>query len=149
MDDAAVRGSGDAVSVDLAGFEALIQELRNAPDDIRSDAMDIVRDTTEAAAAEIREAYPRGPTGNLKKRVQTFYPGSTVLAGIVKSTAPHSHLYEFGTRDRKTKAGANRGRMPKPNPEITPRIAVKHRTQMFKRLVDMLRGKGFEVSSAQ
>jgi hypothetical protein len=132
--------------VDLAGFEALIAELRNAPEDIRADAMAIVRETTEAAAQEIREAYPKGPTGNLKSRVKTYYPSESVLAGIVRSTAPHSHLYEFGTRERKTKTGANRGRMPRPSPEVTPPIAIRHRASMFTQLVAMLRGKGFEIA---
>jgi hypothetical protein len=132
------------VSVDLAGFEALIEELRNAPKEIRDEAMEIVRDTTEAAATEIRSAYPK-VTGNLASRIRTSYPASGILAGIVMSTAPHSHLYEWGTRQRMTASGANRGKMPRPKQDVTPPIAIRHRRRMYERLIDMLRAKGFQI----
>lgn len=139
------------MSVDLAGFEALIAELRDAPDHIRAEAMGIVKDTTEAAAREIAATYPQGPTGNLKNRVKTSYPSESLLVGIVRSTAPHSHLWEFGTRARQTKNGASRGKMPAHkgrSEKVTPTIAAKHRTQMFIRLKNMLRDMGFQVSDS-
>lgn len=135
------------MSVDLVGFDALLQELANAPKEIRAEAMAIVRDTTEAAASDIRSAYPKF-TGNLASRVKTVYPGESVIAGIVISTAPHSHLYEFGTKQRTTKSGANRGAATAHKGHgdtVTPTIAVKHRRRMYDRLVEMLRGKGFQI----
>ena len=58
----------------------------------------------DAAAASARDqivaAYPEGPTGNLKRGVRVIRAkddGHRAL-GIVKSTAPHAHLYEYGTR---------------------------------------------------
>lgn len=133
------------MSVQLTGFDELIQELTNAPRDIRDDGMVIVKEETEGAAIEIAAEYARhSKTGNLAKRVKTSYPAESVLIGIVQSTSPHSHLYEFGTRQRQTASGANRGRMPEH--KVTPVIAQKRRDRMFRRLREMLIRRGFVIS---
>lgn len=44
---------------------------------------------------------PEGPTGNLRKGI-TFSTPNDWQTGEVKSTAPHSHLVEFGTAPRIT-----------------------------------------------
>lgn len=44
---------------------------------------------------------PRGPTGNLKKGIKDHLVGDG-REGIVMSTAPHSHLVEYGTESRIT-----------------------------------------------
>lgn len=132
----------------VTGLTELIQALQHASDGARTEGMQIVREETEGAAAEIRQALPR-KTGDMVSRVQTTYPSSTVLVGIVRSASPHSHLVEFGTRQRRTASGANRGAMPKANPQITPVIAAKHRTRMYERLMEMLRRTGlFEVTQS-
>ncbi len=132
--------------VQVTGLDELIAALHTASADVRTEGMSIVRDATEGAANEIRQAYPR-KTGTLARRVGTTYPSSTLLVGIVRSAAPHSHLYEFGTRQRRTASGANRGAMPAANPEITPVIAARRRRLMVDQLIDMVRARGmFEVS---
>jgi hypothetical protein len=135
--------------VEISGLDELIQQLTDAPDHIRIEGMGIVREATEATAREIAATYPKGPTGNLQKRVKTIYPAEALLVGIVQSTAPHSHLWEWGTKERKTKAGANRGRMPAHkdhSQKVTPSIAEKHRARMYQGLREMLTRMGFEVS---
>lgn len=132
--------------VQMTGLDALMRELTNAPEDIRTEARAIVREATEGAASEMAHRYPVGKTGTLRRRVRTSYPSSVALVGIAQNAAPHSHLYEFGTRQRQTSRGANRGSMPEARPEIVVPIAQKHRARMFDRLVDMLQRRGFQVS---
>lgn len=137
------------MSVQIQGFDELIRQLTDAPEHIRDRGMEIVKATTETAAREIQATYPKGPTGNLRDRVKTFYPSESLLVGIIRSTAPHSHLWEFGTRVRRNAAGANRGRMPAHKghaAKVTPTIADKHRQTMVRQLVAMLRGMGFQIS---
>jgi len=136
--------------VEVTGLEELLKAMGDAPAEIKADGMMIVRETTEGAAAEIRGNYPEashtaGGTGTLRARVNTSYPSSTVLVGIVRSQAPHAYIYEHGTGTRQTGKGYNRGVMP-PH-RVTPAIAVRWRARMYARLGDLLRRTGlFEVS---
>ncbi len=129
--------------VDVTGLKELMQQLTHAPREIREDAMEIVREETEGAAIEMTQAYAV-KTGTLKNRVKTSYPVSGALIGIAQSTAPHSHLYEWGTRQRRAANGANRGVMPaKPT---TPAIAQRRRARMARRLMELVKRFGFQVS---
>lgn len=127
----------------VTGLRELIAQFDAAPREMRDQGMVIVREETEQAAKDIAAQYPR-KTGNLKSRVRTSYPASNVLVGVVRSAAPHSHLYEFGTRQRATRSGANRGRMP--GDSVTPVIAQSRRRRMYRRLAELLRLQGFEVT---
>lgn len=134
--------------IELKGLQELSTFFATAADDIREDGMAVVRETTEAAAGEVRRTYPEQShtatgTGTLARRVRTMYPASSVLAGVVLSTAPHSHLYEFGTRRRQTSRGANRGVMPKR--AVTVPIAERYRASMVDKLKAVIRRFGFVV----
>jgi hypothetical protein len=139
--------------VTFDGLDALLRDIANLPAALKTDARQIVTRRTEAAAEDVRRAYPeasRTPTGTgtLRNRVKTFYPSTTVIVGIVRSQAPHANIYEFGTHQRKTRAGWNRGTMP-PHPDgdgVTPPIAQRHRRLMRRELIDMVRGHGFDVT---
>lgn len=128
--------------VQVTGLRELAEFFAKAPDAIRAEAMDVVRETTEAAANEIRPQYPV-KTGTLRDRVRTTYPASTVLAGVVLSSAPHSHLYDFGTRQRRTRSGANRGRMPE-KAVVVP-VAQRYRVRLVEQLKAVIRRFGFVV----
>lgn len=132
------------MSVRLEGFDELIHQITNAPKAIRQEGFEIVRDETEGARTEIAQSYPV-KSGRLANRVQTSYPAENVLIGIVRSAAPHSHIYEFGTQQRRTSKGANRGVMPAH--KVTPDIARRRRLRMFRRLSEMLERLGFQVSA--
>ncbi len=132
-----------SMGVRLDGLDALIRQLSDEPAAVRADGMAIVREETEGAAAEIVQAYP-AKTGNLRSRVKTYYPSTTLLVGVVRSAAPHSHLFEFGTGQRQNRRGANRGRMPVD--KVTPVIAQRRRERMVRRLADMMRGRGYQVT---
>jgi hypothetical protein len=140
-----------SVRMVLDGLDELITELGKQPKEIRDRGLVIVREETEGAAEELRQHYPEASrtvhgTGTLRSRVRTFYPSTTILTGIVQSMAPHAHLWHWGTKVRQTDRGANRGRMPKPNPEPLVPIARRRRLSMNRRLADMLRGLGYVVT---
>lgn len=113
----------------MDGLAELRQQLRNLPEDLAKEAGEIVKFHAEAAASEIENNYPVRttnlrpglhrksswfPPGNLVRRVTTATTLSRVsMQAIVRSRAPHAHLFEFGTERRTTDRGANRGRMPK------------------------------------
>jgi hypothetical protein len=63
-----------------------------------------------AIAASVRSRYPLGKTGNLRAHVKVDITPTTGDAVLVRvtSTARHSHLYEYGTKQRHT-TGASRG----------------------------------------
>jgi hypothetical protein len=130
-----------SASVRWNGLHELVQALTNAPQDIRDDAMPLIRQATEATAAEVRSAYP-SVTGTLRARVQVSYPSSDVLVGIVRSASPHSHLYEFGTA-RRSDNGKNRGTMPAAK-RLVP-IAQRNRATMFERLLSLMKSKGYHL----
>jgi len=130
--------------VELKGFDELIAALTVAPVEIRAEGLQIVRRVTEGARQEIAAAYSQHTvTGTLAKRVTAEFPSTQILIGIVKSRAPHSHLFEFGTKQRRTATGANRGTMPAVDPAIFVPIARHWRAQMFDGLLAMMRAKGF------
>lgn len=137
-----------SVKVQWSGLTEFLQVMGSLPRELTAEGMAIVQSETEAAAQDIRRAYQtqtRNPTGEMLRRVRTVYPSSTVLVGMVRSEAPHSHLFEEGTKKRKTARGNNRGTMPAANPPITAVIAPRHRARMRYRLVQLLRRNGFQI----
>jgi hypothetical protein len=130
--------------VRVTGLDELMRDLTNAPAEIRAEAMDVVRDTTEGMAAAVRTSYAaHRRTGTLLGRIKTSYPASGALIGKVLSTAPHSHLFEWGTKERQTRRGANRGRMPA-NSEFDD-LAQTWRERMTTRLMALVANRGFLV----
>lgn len=136
-----------SASVKWTGLDELIQQLTDAPTEIRREGLEIVKEETEGAAIELVQRYPR-KTGTLANRVRTYYPSSTILLGKVLSTAPHSHLFHWGTKARKNARGANRGAMPAASPDPLVPIAQRRRARMFRRLAEMLERHGFTVKGA-
>jgi hypothetical protein len=134
-----------SVRVQWSGLQEFLREFGSLPETLNAEGMAIIREETEGAAVEIQQAYPK-KTGTLARRVRTQYPSATILVGKVLSRAPHSHLYEFGTKRRRTAKGANRGAMSEK--AITVPIARRRRARMARRLVDLLRSKGFQVGKA-
>jgi hypothetical protein len=128
------------------GLDAFLREFGSLPEELQQEGLGIVREETEGAAVEIATQLPRR-RGVLAGRVRTFYPSSSILVGLVQLTAPHAHLFHFGSKDRRTDSGANRGRMPGKN--ITVPVARRRRARMARRLVELLRRKGFQVGHAE
>lgn len=131
--------------VTLSGFSELMRQLTDAPAEIRDEAKAIVHETTEGAAADLKTAYQQHRvTGTLAARVRASYPVSGALVGVIQSTAPHAHLFEWGTVVRKNARGKNLGRMPKG--DVIVGIAQRWRERMEMRLMVLLANRGFLVS---
>lgn len=113
------------MSVTLQGQRELERELFALEDALREH---LSRQAIEAGAQmlvpPIREAAPRGRTGNLKKSVGYVirnYEGGVIVAviGPQVPAGAHGPIVEDGTKRRETSRGFNRGEMPA-NPFVVP-----------------------------
>ena len=98
------------------GLAELFAQLEGMTETITTKAQDIANQVAQQVADDIKQIYPEG-TGNLRRGVRVLKSrgeGNRALA-IVKSTAPHAHLYEYGTAARSF-GGQDRGQMFVRNP---------------------------------
>lgn len=89
-----------AATLEMQGLDELKKLVAGFADACTDDGQQLADQAAMRAVEEVKAAYPQGPTGNLKKGVRIVRvkgDGHRVLS-IVKSTAPHAHLYEYGTR---------------------------------------------------
>jgi len=130
------------------GLDELREALRNLPAELAGEASHIVEGAANGAAADIKAAYPVR-TGNLRDHLTVTHvdQGKYSAGAIVKNTAKHAALFEFGTQARHTDIGANRGSMPPGRVFITR--AIKARRQMYTALKDLLVRKGLLVSGGE
>lgn len=134
-------------NLEMTGLRELIEALRHLPAELAEEAAVPVQEATEHTAAQLIAAYPTGPTGNLKRGVkQTIEKSAAGVVGTVRSTARDAHLWEFGTVNRRTKQGWNRGRSPSHAREGVIPIAQRNRKRMYEALREIVRRAGFEVS---
>lgn len=133
----------------LHGLSELRAALRQLPEELTREASAIVVAAAEGAKSEIVGAYPTGPTGNLKAGVTVHRSHAQFTEqAIVRSRAKHAHLYEFGTKPRRTANGARRGSMPKaPTTRAMLPIVIRKRRQMVDALIEMVRRAGFQVNA--
>lgn len=137
-----------SLSVRTTGLEDLRAALQQLPDKLDDQASDEVKRTMYEAAAALRASYPQGDTGNLRAGVKTRFRINRrgFATGTVRSEAPHAQLWEFGTVNRKTQKGWNRGRMVAQYNRGLVGIAQRERREMFAALVALVRNSGFEVT---
>jgi hypothetical protein len=135
-----------SATVTWIGMDELKKALLRLPVDLTALAQVVVVEAAEGAAAEIKNAYPEGETGNLKKgvRVRSIRGGSphTVIRQV-RSGAPHAALFEVGTQTRQTKLGYNRGFMPGANIFIP--VVMRRRRDMVEDLVAIVEQAGLNV----
>lgn len=129
------------------GLDELRAALKAAPAALRLALVPEVNALTESLGAEVTAAYPIGPTGNLKQgvRVTQVAAAGGLLVGRVRTTAPHSRIYELGTVPRQNRRKANRGVMPDANIFIP--AAIRHRKRLeeiARRALAAFRIPGFE-----
>lgn len=130
------------------GMSEFRAALRRLPDELKAEASHIVEATANGVAAQVKQNYPTGKTGNLVRGVTvTHFEGGKVSAGaIVKSVAKHAWLYEHGSKVRRTGRGANRGQMPEaPESKQMIPIVVRARRRMTEQLIGLLQRNGFTV----
>ena len=113
-------------AVQWTGLDSFEQELRVITSTLVDEANGIMRESVEAARADIAAAYP-AKSGNLRRGLIVRPKRGTVIAGYeLLQTAPHGWIYEHGTKDRETTSGANRGHM-------TARPTFEPRAQAYRR----------------
>lgn len=148
----------------IHGLDELIAGLKKLPADLQREAAVIVQAQAEQMLVEVQGAWPVGPTGNLRSQVRVVLT-SDVVGGIkaqVLSTAPHSHLYERGTKGPRAytgqgriktrknppgwKVGKNTGVMPAR--KLFVPIAQLRRRVMVAALVDVVERAGLTVTTS-
>lgn len=133
------------VKMQWDGMDQLRREFASVPREVRAEAKVIAHDSAEAAATDLRVEYDRHRvTGTLSARVKTDHFQGDVISSVVRSSAPHSFIFDRGTADRRTRSGAFRGRMPAAK-TFGP-ITNKHRDSMTRQLFGLLSRRGFEVT---
>jgi len=135
------------VRLTLDGMAEFREGLRRLPEDLAAKAALVVRDTAQQVGQEVQFNYP-SRTGNLKRGVKVTLDGSKVsVRGVVRSGAPHAHLYEYGTARRQTTKGANRGVMPKgPTEDLVGPRASRARKRMTDELIVIVQEAGLTTS---
>ena len=138
-----------ANSLVFSGLEELRTALRNLPAELAADASQIVQRRAENVATSVKAAYP-SRTGNLRAGVKLTHvdQGKYSAGVIVKSSAKHAWLYEYGseTRTYTTIHGVKHptGKMP-PRPTFVP-IVQRQRRAMWEDLAGLLREHGLLVT---
>jgi hypothetical protein len=131
----------------LVGLEETMKALHELPKELTGEARKIVEGWGNAAVVAIRSAYPVY-TGNLRQHVtaKTTTRGPFGIDVIVRNTARHAKIFEYGTRGRKryTKKGWHRGIMPAGHVFVPQMIQV--RRKMYLDIKAMLARAGFKVS---
>ena len=135
--------------LEYRGLEELKTALRALPADLARDAGPIIERHARGAMEATREEYPE-ETGALKRGLrlsEDVAPSRFGVAYTVRNSAPHSHLYEYGTQTiRLTSTGASRGQMPA-QATFVPNM-LSYRRRMYGALGDMLTEHGLLVSGS-
>lgn len=127
-----------SASFSLDGVKELQAALHALPNKLAQEELGpIVLSSAEGLASELKSSYAK-VTGTLANRVVVEKGrAANGLRVIVRSKAPHAHLYEYGTVSRFTnETGAARGSMPA-KPTFVP-AAVRWRARMMRATKDTL-----------
>ncbi len=113
------------VAVSIEGIDELNETLDKVIKSVGPDVVEpLFMEGAKTIQAAVKAAAPKGPTGNLKKGIKVKHLekiGNNPRSAMVKSTAPHDHLVEFGTKPRRTKKGKYTGAMSA-NPFFRPAV---------------------------
>ena len=134
-----------SVRLTWRGLAELRAALQRLPDDLRNEAADHVEASASSAAAAIMAAYPRH-SGNLRDHVTVKTLDAPTRYGIrkqVRSTAKHSHLFEYGTQIRRSSTRSNLGAMPA-KPTVIPNV-IRERRKLQGTLIGIVQRAGFTV----
>jgi len=105
----------DRISFTFIGGDRFVVDLRQWRGRLLEEARQAAKDAAEHMASSVADQWPTGKTGNLRSsvRVMTEATGADTFQFRVRTSAEHANLYEYGTTQRHTKRGGNRGVMPK------------------------------------
>jgi len=114
-------------------------DLAAEPVTLATAAAPPVQTAAGAGAAELRDAYPAGPTGNLRRGVRVDQDDTAdnpaIASAVVVSGAPHAHLYEDGTRYARAR------------PTFYP-ITNRHGRGMTDQVNTIVEARGYTVTGA-
>lgn len=112
---------------EIKGRDEFLQALRELPEQLRAEGINLVKGRANGAQVNIKTAYlEHKVTGNLAAHVKVDIEESAVgIVANVKSTAKHAFIFEHGTMVRKNKKGANRGSMPAGNIYIPAMVRAR------------------------
>jgi hypothetical protein len=132
------------IQFQFKGLEALKTALRALPAELTVEASHIIEAAGNRAVLDLKRGYPV-VTGKLRDRVEVTFTQSGVSSrALVRSRAPHAHLYEYGTEARHTALGANRGRMPPRH--LFGATMARNRREMWNALRALLERAGLKVT---
>lgn len=109
------------IRVDVDGTGATIRAVNMYDMKLKQQILTLVRDTARNVQKDGKGKAPvskrpksRGKPGDLKRSIRPKYFDGGFSATVVprKPKGSHRHLVEYGTGNRVTKSGANRGKMP-------------------------------------
>lgn len=133
------------MSVVWHNLDTFKQQLAEQPQTLTRLSEPILASSSVKAADEVRAGYA---SPHLRQGVSaTPMPSEkpTVITWKVRNSAPHAHLYEYGTETvRVTATGAERGRMPA-HPVFFPAVGQAGRS-MVDELKRMVTAEGYRVS---
>src|SRR5262249_59050369 len=113
-----------SMTVELTGLTELLTALRDLPQELVTEATTIVEHHAETARAQLVQRYPpKQITEGLGLREGVELEMLTSSYGVharLRSRSPAAHLWEFGTQDRHTQEGWNRGRAPEHDGGLGP-----------------------------
>jgi hypothetical protein len=134
------------------GLEELRAALRALPRELQDRAVGSVRQAGYRAGGRIGQAYPasharkRGGGGvRLRQGVRVTEEASSVggAMAVVRSTAKHAHLWEFGTGDRANRYGPTGRMVPsKYGAPVFVAVVEEERARMHAEFVTLLRHTG-------
>lgn len=135
-----------SASVTFDGLDALRAALRNLPRELADEAGGIVTGSANEAKDSIE--YPKR-TGNLAAHliVKDINAGQFGSGAVLRNTAKHAYIYEYGSQARYNNAGAFRGRMPPASGRQSFVVmSIRARRRMYDHLRAMLVRHGATVS---
>jgi hypothetical protein len=134
----------DFVEVKVTGLDELQRDLNKLAESISpTELQPILKTEADGFVPKLLPLTPVGPTGNLRRGVQSWspkinrrHPDAMARAGVKYKIAPHVHFIEYGTAERFTKSGASRGYSPA-RPFIMP-LADREMPGMLKRIIERI-----------
>lgn len=125
-----------------SGLDELMRTLAAAPAEYMDEATTIIRGTAEETKRELLVAYP--PTdGPMRRGVRVIDKSTKTLVRFdVLSASKEATWWEYGTQNRHTQQGWNRGaEAAHPNTGLIS-IAIRRRRLMISRLIEMVERTG-------
>lgn len=95
------------LTVKPKGVKAIIDSIEKYDKETTQRIGDAVNGSLKNIAKGIRTRLPSSKTGNLRRGIKKSYSKKR-MSGEVKSTAPHAHLLEFGTKSHALTKGTSR-----------------------------------------